>query len=346
METIWFIILSVMVAGYVVFDGFDLGVGVVHLYAARTDAERRRVLASIGPVWDGNEVWLLASGGILFLAFPTVYASSFSGFYLPLMIVLWLLILRAIAIEFRNHLESPIWQPVWDVVFAGASGLLTIFFGAALGNVVRGVPLDGDGVFFLPLWTDWTPGASPGILDWYTVLVGLTAFVTLTAHGALWVALKTDDAVRERSRRMFGWAWTALVPLLALMTWATFSVQPHVPGRLFSNPAGLALPAIAVVALVAMRWFDGRGREFEAFLASCGFIVFLLLSAVFGLYPFLLPSNIDPAMGLSVENAATAPGALRMALYWFVPGFALIVTYFWYIYSRLAGKVPADVAGH
>jgi cytochrome d ubiquinol oxidase subunit II len=126
------------------------------------------------------------------------------------------------------------------------------------------------------------------------------------------------------------------------MTWATFAIQPHVPDRLFSNPAGLTLPVLALAALVATRWFDGRGREFEAFLASCGFIVLLLLSAVFGLYPFLLPSNVDPAMGLSVHNAATAPGALRTALHWFAPGFALIAIYFWYIYSRLAGKIPAE----
>ena len=142
METIWFCLVAVMIAVYVVLDGFDLGAGIVHLFVARTDAERRAVLGSIGPVWDGNEVWLLAGGGTLYFAFPALYASSFSGFYLPLMIVLWLLILRGISIEFRNHIQSLVWQPLWDAVFAGASALLAIFFGAALGNVVRGVPLD------------------------------------------------------------------------------------------------------------------------------------------------------------------------------------------------------------
>src|SRR5438046_8622542 len=142
MGTIWFWLVALMIAIYVLLDGFDLGAGAIHLFVAKTDEERRQVLASIGPVWDGNEVWLLAAGGTLYFAFPSLYSSSFSGFYLPLMIVLWLLILRGIAIEFRNHVESPVWQPLWDVVFAGASGLLEIFFGAALGNVVRGVPLD------------------------------------------------------------------------------------------------------------------------------------------------------------------------------------------------------------
>src|SRR5437867_12660959 len=142
METIWFCLVAVMIAMYVVLDGFDIGAGIIHLLVAKSDSERRLVLRSIGPVWDGNEVWLLAAGGTLYFAFPALYASAFSGFYLPLMMVLWLLILRGISIEFRSHVESPVWRPLWDVVFGGASTLLTIFFGAALGNVVRGVPLD------------------------------------------------------------------------------------------------------------------------------------------------------------------------------------------------------------
>src|SRR6201997_3925470 len=190
METLWFSLVAAMIAVYVVLDGFDLGAGVIHLFVARNDVERRTVLASIGPVWDGNEVWLLAGGGTLYFAFPALYASAFSGFYLPLMVVLWLLILRGVAIEFRNHLQSPVWGPFWDAVFCGASALLAIFFGAALGNVVRGVPLDASGYFFLPLWTDFAAGKDTGILDWYTILVAVAAFLALTLHGSLWVALK------------------------------------------------------------------------------------------------------------------------------------------------------------
>ena len=202
METIWFCLVAVMLAAYVVLDGFDLGAGIAHLLVARTDAERRPVLRSIGPVWDGNEVWLLAAGGTLYFAFPALYASSFSGFYLPLMIVLWLLILRGISIEFRNHVESLVWHPLWDAMFAGSSALLAIFFGAALGNVVRGVPLDRAGDFFLPLWTDFTAGPDAGILDWYTVLVAIAALLTLTVHGALWLALKNG----VRSTRVPGYS--------------------------------------------------------------------------------------------------------------------------------------------
>src|SRR5271166_6287069 len=221
METLWFTLVATMIALYVVLDGFDLGAGVIHLFVARNEAERRMVLASIGPVWDGNEVWLIAGGGTLYFAFPALYSSSFSGFYLPLMMVLWLLILRGIAIEFRNHLQSLVWQPLWDTVFAAASGLLAIFFGAALGNVVRGVPLDRAGEFFLPLWTDFTAGKDAGILDWYTIAIAIAALLALTVHGALWVALKTDGDMHRRSRLAAKRLWWGLAAGVAAITLAS-----------------------------------------------------------------------------------------------------------------------------
>ena len=179
MEAIWFLLVALMLAAYVVLDGFDLGAGILHLVIARTDDERRTVLRTIGPVWDGNEVWLIAGGGTLYFAFPLLYASGFSGFYLPLTIVLWLLILRGIGIEFRAHVASVVWQELFDGFFALSSALLALFYGAALANVIRGVPLQSDGYFFEPLWTDWRVGPQPGILDWYTVIGGVTALVAL-----------------------------------------------------------------------------------------------------------------------------------------------------------------------
>ncbi len=199
MATLWFMIVAVMVAAYVLLDGFDIGAGAVHLLIAKTDDERRTILRAIGPVWDGNEVWLLAAGGTLYFAFPLLYASSFSGFYLPLMMVLWLLMLRAIGIEFRTHIDEPIWKGFFDVIFSVSSILLAIFFGAALGNVVRGVPLTPDGYFFEPLWTNWLVGKVNGILDWYTVLCGVVALVTLTAHGCLYLAMKTEGELNKRA---------------------------------------------------------------------------------------------------------------------------------------------------
>ena len=219
MPTLWFCIISVMLTCYVILDGFDIGAGAIHLFAARTDGERKKVIRAIGPVWDGNEVWLLATGGVLYFVFPQLYASSFSGFYLPLMMVLWLLMLRAIGIEFRTHIEQDVWKSFFDAVFALASVLLAIFYGAALGNVVRGVPLGPDHYFFLPLFTNWRVGPQPGILDWYTVLSGVLALVALASHGAHYVALKTEADVNQRARSIAAVLWPAqlLLTLLSLV---------------------------------------------------------------------------------------------------------------------------------
>jgi hypothetical protein len=202
METLWFILVALMLTAYVVLDGFDIGVGIIYLLIGKTNRERRLVLRTIGPVWDGNEVWLLAAGGTLYFAFPLLYASSFSGFYLPLMMVLWLLILRAVGIEFRTHIDHQVWRSFFDGVFSLSSVLLAVFFGAALGNVIRGVPLAPDGYFFEPLWTNWKIGPHPGILDWYTVVAGVVALAALGVHGGLYVATQDRGRVeRPRSRR-------------------------------------------------------------------------------------------------------------------------------------------------
>ncbi|HSQ60677.1 MAG TPA: cytochrome d ubiquinol oxidase subunit II [Acidobacteriota bacterium] len=341
METLWFCLVALMLALYVVFDGFDLGAGAVHLLVARDDAERTEVLRSIGPVWDGNEVWLLAAGGTLYFAFPALYAASFSGFYLPLMIVLWLLILRGIAIEFRNHLRSPAWGPLWDVVFAGASALLAVFFGAALGNVVRGVPLNAEGRFFLPLWTDFLPGPRPGVLDWFTVLVGLGALAALTMHGALWVALKTNVPVASRARAVSRAAWAATLVLTGAITWFAFAIQPQIAANLASRPWGWIFPAAAAGGLLGVPLFERAGKETRAFLASCLHLLGMLASAAFGLYPYVLPAVGDPARGLTAAAAAAPEYGLRVGLGWWLVGMALVAVYFTVTYRRFAGKVSA-----
>ena len=342
METIWFWLVACMLVAYVIFDGFDLGAGIVHFFVARTDAERCVVFSTIGPVWDGNEVWLLAAGGTLYFAFPALYASSFSGFYLPLMMVLWLLILRGVSIEFRNHVESPVWHPLWDAGFAIASALLAIFFGAALGNVVRGVPLDASGEFFLPLWTDWTPGQSPGILDWYTVLAGVTVLAVLALHGALWVALKTAGEIETRARRVAGRVWWGVLVLVNLLTVASFYVQPRLQASFAARPWGWIFPFIAVAALLYVAVMNWRLQERAAFLASSLFLAMMLVSVTFGLYPCVLPSNGDPARSLTITNASAAPYGLHIGLVWFIPGMLLTAAYFVYAYRSFAGKVGVE----
>ncbi|MCX6624748.1 MAG: cytochrome d ubiquinol oxidase subunit II, partial [Acidobacteria bacterium] len=293
-------------------------------------------------VWDGNEVWLLAGGGTLFFAFPAVYASSFSGFYLPLMIVLWLLILRGISIEFRNHLDSPTWKPLWDFTFTGASALLAIFFGAALGNVVRGVPLDASGDFFLPLWTDFLPGADAGILDWYTILVGLFALAALTLHGSLWVWYKTEGAVQARCRQAAWWSYFAVLACTVATTLATWSIQPQVPANFARYPLGSVFPLLAIGGLAGIPFYLRRGRELMAFLHSCLFLAGMLTSAAFGLFPYVLPSNAHQHPGLTVFNAAAPAYGLRVGLVWWTPGMLLAGAYSVYVYSRFRGKVRVE----
>src|SRR3974390_2084475 len=233
MGFIWFWLVAVMIVAYVVLDGFDLGVGVLHLFLPRTEAERRASLHSIGPVWDGNEVWLLAGGGTLYFAFPLLYASAFSGFYLPLMIVLWLLILRGVSLELRNNIDVGVWRALLDGVF----GLATAF---------------ADSFFFLPLWTNWQPGVNPGILDWYTVIGGLVALVALTLHGALWLTLKVSGDLEKRARRIVNPLWVILVILTVVSLIVTISVRPTSLNNYYQYPVTFIVPAGVIASLAGI----------------------------------------------------------------------------------------------
>jgi cytochrome d ubiquinol oxidase subunit II len=344
MSAIWFCLVALMLTVYVLLDGFDLGVGILHLGVARTDAERRAVVSTVGPVWDANEVWLIAAGGTLYFAFPVLYASGFSGFYLPLMMVLWLLILRGIALEFRSHVRGPVWTPLCDAVFCGASALLAVFFGAALGNVVRGVPLDASGSFFEPLWTNFRLGPEVGILDWYTMLVGLTAYFALTQHGALWLTLKTAGDTSERAKRLSRISWVFVAVLTALITYFSFRVQPHIRANFSAHPWGLVFPGLAIAGLAGVRWWTSpslaAAAELRAFLSSCAYIAGMLTSVAFGLFPLVLPASGNPALSLTIDNAKAGDYGLKVGLIWWVIGMALASAYFVFVYRYFAGKTP------
>jgi cytochrome bd ubiquinol oxidase subunit II len=342
--SLWFWIVAVMVVAYVVLDGFDLGAGVIYLLVAKTNEERRRVLRSIGPVWDGNEVWLLAAGGTLYFAFPQLYASSFSGFYLPLMIVLWLLMLRAVGIEFRVHVDTPLWRGFFDVIFALSSTLLCVFLGAALGNVVRGVPLDESRYFFEPLWTDFKLGPKTGILDWYTVLTGVVALVTLTAHGAYYVALKTGEDLGRRARGMALLLWPVQFFLTCISLVATYFVRPEVMDNYRNHKIGFLVPVIVVASLAVMLWAAPKGKEKLAFMASSLYIVGMLVGAAFALYPVVLPAR-DHAYDLTIYNSSAGVYGLTVGLAWWILGAALAVAYFVFIYRMFRGKVQVE-EGH
>jgi cytochrome d ubiquinol oxidase subunit II len=335
-----------MVIAYVVLDGFDLGAGIISLFVARNHDERRLILKAIGPVWDGNEVWLLAAGGALFFAFPLLYASSFSGFYLPLMIVLWLLMLRGIGVELRSHVEDPLWWSFFDFLFSFSSLLLAIFFGAAVGNVIRGVPLNAEGYFFEALWTDFRVGPNPGILDWYTVLIGLLALATITVHGAHYVALKLDGEILHRARRVVALGWWALVLLTLLSLIASVYVRPQALDNFRSYPWGWIIPAAVAGSLIAMPLFRAREKELAAFLSSALYIVSTLAGAAFAMYPTLLPASTDPQYSLTIHNAKAGSYSLSVGLIWWIIGVALAVGYFTFLYRFFAGKVRLDERGY
>src|SRR3954471_14946027 len=243
MPTAWFWFLAVMITAYVVLDGFDLGVGALYLRIARTNEERDQASGAIGPVWNGNEVWLIAGGGVLFMAFPVAYAAAFSGLYFGLILVLWLLVGRGLALELRHPLDEPLWRTACDAVFALSSAALALVFGVALGNVVRGVPLGSDGFFELPLLNT---------LNWYALLVGVFGLIALSAHGANLLALRIEGPVRERAARIARRLWFAEAGLFTVLAWPTHEVHPDQLSNLGDHPWALAFPLLAAGALVAL----------------------------------------------------------------------------------------------
>jgi cytochrome d ubiquinol oxidase subunit II len=345
MAATWYLLLAGMLTTYVVLDGFDLGAGTLHLLLARTDAERRTVLAAIGPVWDGNEVWLVASSGVFVFAFPRVYAAALSGFYLPVMILLWVIILRGVAIELRSRVEHPLWFAFWDAIFAAASTAIAFVLGVALGDVVRGVPLDESGYFAAPLF-DLRPGPPRGALDGYTALVGVLAVACVTVHAATYLVWKTDGVVRDRARAAIPRAWLAALALLVLVTGATGLVSPHLFIRFGARPWSWPLPALSLASAALSVRATLRGRERAAFVGSAVFLGSTLLGAALVLFPTLLASTLDHHFDLDAYGSASGRHGLALGLVWWIPALGLAVTYFVILFRSMRGKVAAHDYGH
>lgn len=330
MPDLWFVLVCAMLTTFVVLDGFDLGAGTLLYALARTDEERKSVHAAVGPFWDGNEVWLLASGGSLMVSFPTALAAGLSGFYLAVFLLVWLLVGRAMAIELRAHLPHPLFSSLFDFGFVACSAGVTIVLGAALGNVVRGLPLD-EGGFALPLFASRERG-EVGLLDAFTVPTGLFAALVCATHGATFVAWRTGGPVRERARRLVRWlaVATALawLPMLAL----TRALAPHAWQALTHRPLALALSLLAAGALAGARALSTRARDRDAFVASGAFVAALMASIFASHHPFLLRHAPTPGAGvgvdLTVASAHAEIGSLRTATMWWMVGVALAVTYF------------------
>jgi cytochrome d ubiquinol oxidase subunit II len=337
MAIFWFVILVVLVVAYAVLDGFDLGVGALHLSVARTDAERRTALNAIGPVWDANEVWLLGLGVGAFLAFPRAFAVGFSGFYLPLMTVLWLLMGRGIALEFRHHITDPLWQGAWDVVFSISSLLLALFYGVAVGNVVMGVPIDARGYF---------QGLFGWMLNPYALIMGLFSMALLMLHGANYLCVKTDGPLHERAHYAAGQLWGVVAVLAIVLTVATFALRPELLGNYRSHPIWLLAPLIAAWCLLVTRRAHRARRHSAAFLGSSGLIAALLVATAIGAYPYLLRSQPFPERSLTVANAAAATSTLVTATLWLLPGVVLVLLYQVVVYHVFVGKVRVDAGAH
>jgi cytochrome bd ubiquinol oxidase subunit II len=333
-NTVWFLVLTAMLAGYAVLDGFDLGVGALHLVVGRTREEREIAINAIGPVWNGNEVWLIAAGGSMVVAFPQLYASAFSGFYLALMLVLWLLILRGVGIEFRHQLDNPLWHDAWDVTFSAASALLAVLFGAAFGNVLRGVPLDAQGNFV---------GSFGLLLNPFALLCGVLGLATLTMHGAAYLTLKTSGVVQARARRAILPLWTVTLIVLTAVVGASFGVRPDFTRNFVQSPALLLVPALGLAGAAGVVVFHRRLDELRTFLSSALFIVGILTSAAAGLYPRLLPALAgSPHASLDIYNTASAPHAQAIALAVYLLGMALVSVYLVNVYRVWRGKVGPE----
>lgn len=331
LNSIWFVVLAFMLAGYAVLDGFDLGVGTLHLALGRSTSERGRLIDTIGPVWNGNEVWLLAAGGSMVAAFPHVYASSFSGFYLALMLVLWLLLLRGLGIEFRHQVDHDLWRHAWDVAFSAASALLALLFGVALGNVLRGVPLNEAGEF---------RGTFALMLNPFALLGGVLSVSMLSMHGAAWIALKTDGDLQARARRWASALWWTSVLLLASMIGASFVVRPDFTRNFLAHPWLLGIPSFTAASALAVKYCQRRNDDRGAFVAGAATIAGILASVAAGLYPMLLPSRPgSPHPGLDIYNAASPERSLLIALWVYLFGMSLVLIYLVNVYRVWRGKV-------
>jgi len=335
----WYGIVSLMLIIYIALDGRNFGAGMLHWVVAKTPEERRQVIAAMGPLWSWHEVWLVAFGGTVLAVFPGLLASAFAGYYLALFLILWCFILRGVSIEVGGHINDRLWQGFWDFVFVFANFLLAILFGAAAGNLARGVPLDAEGNFSMAFFTDFRTSGYVGLLDWYTVSMAIFAAVILAAHGANYLTLKTEGAVHDRSTNIAKILWIAVVPLFLIISIETFVVRPDLLGHAVFNPfwwLGLILIAVSAISLVSGL---ATQKEKRSFIGSSLLLVGLLVTGSAAIFPVMLHSTLASENSLTAYAVASNRTALILASIWWPAAFALATIYFVFISRRYAGKV-------
>ena len=323
LDIIAFCAIAGMLSVYTLLDGYDLGAGAISLVLAKTRPERRAILKSIGPFWSGNEVWLIAAGGALFAFFPKAYAVSFSGFYLPFIIVLWLLMFRGVAIEVRDHLRGDVWTDFWDAAFSISSLLLIVLFGVALGNLVRGLPLNPDGYFL---------GTFSSLLNPYAVSVGVLALLALVQHGLAYVAANVEGQLGERALQFIGRLWW--FALVAYIVVSVATITRYGSGGHASTGLAVAASAIAVIALVALSYTAARRRAVATFRASLAFVAGLLVAASATMYPFLIRPLPGAKGGLTIFEGSVPPATLAVSLTVALAGLVLVAAYSIFIRRR------------
>lgn len=330
---LWFVLLGLLLFGYAVLDGFDLGTGIVHLFTAKTDQERRILINAIGPLWDGNEVWLVTFGGALFAAFPPVYAAVFSGLYLPFMLLLFALIFRAVAIEFRSKNKSPRWRSAFDTAFAAASFGAALLMGTAVGSLVWGLPIGPQGQFVGGLWD---------IVHPFSLLVGAMAVALFGLHGAVYLRLKTEGDLQARMTP-FAWRFFGIfVVLFVLVTIIALIERPQVARFVAEGVWGYGVILALVLALgnVPRALFSNRwGQAFLSTIVLIGTLVVLFGAAI---APALVPSSIDPALSLTIHNAASSQKTLGIMTLMAAIGMPMVVAYTVVVYWTFRGKVKLD----
>jgi cytochrome d ubiquinol oxidase subunit II len=330
LNVLWFILFVLVVVGYLVMDGFDLGVGILHPFLAKTDYDRRISINSIGPVWDGNEVWLVLAGGVLFAAFPHVYASLFSGFYTAMMLILLVLILRTVAIEFRSKRTAPPWRRFWDWVFFASSLGIAVLLGIAFGNIMQGVPLDAAGDIRMSLVS---------LLNPYALLIGATTVFMLATHGAIYLSMKTEGEHLARVKKWIPRLMIAFFVLNTAVVGLTLYLHERIADRYLAQPLFVIFPALALAAVLLAGWMVDRAHYFIAFLLSSAMIGGLLLSAGIGLFPNLLISTIDPAYNQTIFNAASEANTLTVMLVMAALGLPFVLLYTAGVYYIFRGRV-------
>ena len=357
MELFWYIVLMLMLAVYIILDGYDFGAGIIHLFFAKKEKDKKAITQAIGPFWDANEVWLIAAGGVLFFAFPTLYASSFSGFYLPLIMILWLLIFRAIGLELRHQIQHPMWESIWDKAFGIASLLLALFFGVALGNIVRGVNLGNvvDGVstqeahyFFLPLWdASFSPLSEQiGIIDWFTLLLGIIGVVSLAIHGANWIIFKTNSDLNTQLKDVVFKLNIVLIGLVIISLSVWHIVDPDPFANFMDKPWLLVFPLISFSGLMGLFKVKSFQHDGMGFLFSSLFLLGGFISTAMSIFPKVLPSTNSVNPSLTLYNVAADEYGLTVGVYWFAIAIVLVVIYVFIQYKVFKGKMDDVDYGH